>query len=109
MQKGAFVSNSKLTTISKGCQQASLMWIFDIKKEDKRRKSRIIVDGYVVDASTLPTYCYIAQNLSICLLLLITKASKSNVATGHVEDARINTNAGEIFFSCTESEQDDKR
>ena len=80
------------------------MWIFDIKKEDKRRKSRIFVDGYAVDASTLPTYCSIAQNLSIFLLLLITKASKINVATGHMEDARINANAGEKVFSCAESE-----
>ena len=109
MQKGAFESNPKSTTMPKGCEQTPLMWIFEIKKENKRRKSRIVVGIHVDDASTLPTYYYFAQNLSIFLPLLITKASKINVATGDVEYARINANAGETVASCAGSEQDDKK
>ena len=81
MQKGAFEFNPKLTSMPKGYQQTPLMWISDIKKEDKRRKACIVVGSYVVDASTIPTQYSVAKNLSIFIPLLITKASKINVAT----------------------------
>ena len=64
---------------------------FDIKKEDKRRNSHLVVSSYVDDASTLPIYSSVIQNLSIRLLVLITKASKFNPAID-VVNSYINAN-----------------
>ena len=35
------------------------MLIFNIKKEDKRRKARLVISVRVVDTSTLPAYSYV--------------------------------------------------
>ena len=63
-------------------QWAPLQWMFDTKKEDKRRKARLVVGSHVVDDSALPTYSSVVQNLSIRLLLLISKANNLKITTG---------------------------
>ena len=80
-------------------QWAPLQWIFDVNKEDKRRKARLVVGGHVVDASSLPTYSSVVQNLSIRLLLLISKANNLKIATGDVGNACINANCGEKVYT----------
>ena len=75
------------------------MWVFDIKKEDKRRKARLVVGSHVIDASSLPTYPSAIQNLSICLLLLISKANNLKVATWDIGNACLNANVGESVCS----------
>ena len=78
----------------KSYQWAPLMWVFDIKKEDKRRKARLVVGSHVIDASSLPTYSSVIQNLSIYLLLLIAKANNLYVATGDIRTVYLNANVG---------------
>ena len=104
IQKGAFKFHPPSIIMYEGCQLALLMWIFDTKKEDKRRKFRLIVSSCVVDASTLPAYSSVFQNLSMRLLLLISKANKLNAATGYVESACIDDNAREQLHSHIGSE-----
>ena len=76
-------------------QFAPLKWISDIKKEDKHRKARLVVGGHVVNASSLPTYSSVVQNLSIRLLLLINKGNKLKIDTGYVGNAYTNAKCGE--------------
>ena len=85
-------------------QWAPLQWVFDIKKEDKHRKAYLVVEGHVMDASMLPIYSSVVQNLSICLLLLIMKANNLKVATGDIGNVYINAKVGEKVYSRAGSE-----
>ena len=70
------------------------MCVFDMKKEGKKIKSRQVVGGHVINTSSLPTCSSVVQNLSIRLLLLISKANNLHIATGHVGNAHFNANVG---------------
>ncbi len=52
---------------SDGWQYASLRMISDVKSEDLRRKSRLVIGGHVVDAFKLQTYSSTVQDVSIRL------------------------------------------
>ena len=83
------------SSVSKPFELAPLMWVLDIKKEGKPRDARISVGGHVVDAYSSPACSSVAQNLSICLLLLISKANNCHVATSDVGNSCLNANIGE--------------
>ena len=84
------------------------MWIFDAKKEEKRRTFRFVVVGHVIDASSLPTYSSVVQNLSITLVLLIAKSNNLNISTGDVGNACVNANVGESVYSWAVEEWGDE-
>ena len=50
--------------------------MFDIKKEDLRRKARLVVGSYVLDSSHLESYSSVVQSVSIRILLTITDKNK---------------------------------
>ena len=80
-------------------QWAPLQQTFDIKKEDECRKARLVVGAYVADASSLPAYSSITQNISIHLLLLIAKANNLKIATRDVGNAHANAKVREKVCS----------
>ena len=84
------------------------MWTFNIKKEDKRRKSRLAVGSHVVDASSFNAFSLVMQNLSIWLLLLITKANNLQMSTGDVGNSCLSTNVGESAHFYAKEEWGDK-
>ena len=88
----------------KGYQYAQLMWIFDIKKEDKRGNLCLVVGSHAVDSSTLHTHSSVIQTLSIFLILLIAKTNKLTIATVDMVNERISANFGEqlCFLSVSE-------
>ena len=81
---------------------------FRRKKEDKRRKARLVVGGHFIDSSSLPTYSSVVQKISIRLLLLIAKENNLNIATGDVGNACINAKVGESVHSRSGEEWGDK-
>ena len=63
----------------------------------------------MVDASSLPTYSLVVQNLPIRLLLLISKANNLKIATRDVENAYINANYREKVCTWAGSEWGDNK
>ena len=80
------------------------MWVFDIKKEDKRRKARLVIGGHVIDTSSLPAYSSVIQNLSIHFLLLIAKVNNLYVVIGDIGTVYLNTNVCESVYACAGEE-----
>ena len=84
------------------------MWMFDVRKECKRRKVRLVVRSHVIDVSSLPAYYSVVQNLSIRLLLRIAKANNLKIVTGNVGNSRISAKVSESVCSREREEWGDK-
>ena len=68
-------------------QQAPLRMIFDVKKEDQRRKARHVVGVHVVDASYLESYSSAVQSMSARMILTIVESCDLKVMGGDVWSA----------------------
>ena len=61
--------------------------MFDVKKEDLRRKARLVVGGHVLDSSHLESCSSVVQSISVRMLLTIAAKKKLKVASGDVGNA----------------------
>ena len=84
------------------------MWVFDIKKEEKRIKGRQIISIHAIDSFALLAHYSFIQNLSIRLLLLITEDINLKVAAGDAVNIWINANNEYNVHSRLGNEWDDK-
>jgi len=57
----------------KDFQHAPLHMVFDVKTEDLRRKTRLVIGGNVVDSSVYESFASVAHATSVKLVLLIAK------------------------------------
>jgi len=79
--------------------------IFDVKREDLRHKSHLVVEGHVIDSSKHNTYSSTVQDLSVRLLQLIAICNCLSIMTGDISNAfctapiaeKIYTRAGPEF------------
>ena len=71
-----------------------LMWIFDIKKEERIRNDHLVIISHSIGSFALPVHSSVLRNLSIRILLLITEDRNLNTAIGDAVNAFINTNVG---------------
>ena len=96
------LSNHKM---SKECQKAPLRMIFDVKKEDLRRKARHVVGGHEIDSDHLEAYSSVVQSMSVRILLTLAHKHKLKVMSGDVGNAfpnaptkeKVHAVAGEKF------------
>ena len=52
-------------------QYSPLRIIFDVKKEDLRRKARLVAGGHIVDESMYESYSYVVQTHTVRILQTI--------------------------------------
>jgi len=101
----SFKSASHVCSKSDGWSYAPMHMIFDVKREDLRHKSRLVVGGHVIDSSKHNTYSSTVQDLSVRLLQLITIRNGLSIMTGDISNAfctapiaeKIYTRAGPEF------------
>ena len=55
-------------------QKAPLRMIFDMKKEDFRRKARHAVGGYKIDSSHIESFSSVVQSMSIRMMLTMAES-----------------------------------
>ena len=70
-----------------GWSFAPMHMIFDVKREDLRHKSRLVIGGHVIDLSKHSTYSSTVQDISIRLLQLVALYNKLNILTGDISNA----------------------
>ena len=86
-------------------KKAPLRMIFDMKKEDLRRKATFVVRGYRIDASHLETCSLVAQIMSLRISLTMAQKHGLKVMSGDVGNAfphtltmeKVHVIAGEEF------------
>ena len=61
--------------------------MFDIKKENLRRKARLVVGGHALDFLHLESHSSVVQSVSVRMLLTITAKNKMKVASRDVGNA----------------------
>ena len=65
-------------------QYTPLRIIFDIKKEDFRRKARLVAGGHVVDSTMFESYSSVVQTKSLRLLLTIALGHSLAIVTADI-------------------------
>lgn len=60
------------------CQRAPLRMMFDVKKEDLRRKARLVVGSHRTDASHQESFSSVVQSMSLRVLLTMAKEKQNN-------------------------------
>ena len=68
----------------KDYQYTPLRIIFDVKKEDLRRKARLVAGGHVVDFSMYESYSSVVQSRTLRILQTIAANENMRVITSHV-------------------------
>ena len=61
--------------------------IWDVKSEDRRYKSRLVVGGHLIDSTGYNTYSSQVDGLSVILLFLIAQHKKLDLMTADVGNA----------------------
>jgi len=82
-----------------GFQYAPLKWVFDVKKEDLRRKARLVVGGHIIDRSGLNTYSSVIQTLFPRLLLIVASNKGLNIGCMDIVNAYVNAKPGEKMYT----------
>ena len=80
-------------------QFAPLRMIFDIKKEDFRRKARLVAGGHVVNASMFESYSSVVQTISLRMLQTIALNEGLDIMTADVGNAFIQAYTNEKIYS----------
>jgi len=101
----SFKPASHVCSKSDGWSYALMYMTFDMKREDLRHKSRLVVGGHVIDSSKHNTYSSTVQDLSVRLLQLIAIRNGLSIMTGDISHAfctapiaeKIYTRAGPEF------------
>ena len=81
------------------CQYAPLCFVFDVKREDLRQKSRLVLGGHVIDSSDHESYASTVQYMYIRLLLTIAEKNQLKVMSGDVGNTFPNAYAKEKIYS----------
>ena len=89
-------------------QYAPLRMIFDVKKEDFRRKARLVAGGHVVNSSMYESYSSVVQSKSLRLLQTIALNEELNIMTADVGNAFIQAFTNEKIYSRCGKEFGDK-
>ena len=71
----------------KDYQYAPLKIIFDIKKEDLRRKSRLVAGGHVINSHMYQSYASVVQTRTVRLLETIAVNEGLYFVTGDIGNA----------------------
>ena len=80
-------------------QYAPLRMIFDIKKEDLRRKARLVAGGHVINSSMFESYSSVVQTKSLRLLMTIALANGLKIITADIGNAFIQACTKEKIYS----------
>ena len=70
-----------------GWQYAPLQMIYEVKQQDLRMKSRLIIVGQVINSSMHTTYSLNIQSISVRLLMLIAVKTGLNLMAANVANA----------------------
>ena len=80
---------------------APLRMIFDIKKEDFRRKARLVAGGHVVNATMFESYSSVVQTKSLRLLQAVALNEGLKIVTADIRNAFIQATTKEkIWTRC---------
>ena len=80
-------------------QYAPLRMIFDIKKEDFRRKAILVAGGHVVNSSMFESYSSVVQTMSLRLLQTIALSEGLKIVTTDIGNAFIQAFTKEKIWS----------
>ena len=80
-------------------QYAPLRIIFDVKKEDLRRKSRLVAGGHVVNSDMYQSYSSVVQTRTIRLLKTIAINQNMDIITGDIGNAFVQAFTDEKIWS----------
>ena len=89
-------------------QYTPLRIIFDIKKEDFRRKARLVAGGHVVNSTMFESYSSVVQTKSLRLLLTIALGHSLTIVTADIGNAFIQAVTEEKIWSKCGKEFGDK-
>ena len=82
-------------------QYAPLRMIFDVKKEDLRRKARLVAGGHVINSTMFESYSSVVQTKSLRLLLTIAINQNLGIITADIGNAFIQAETKEkIWTRC---------
>jgi len=70
-------------------QYAPLRMIFDVKKEDFRRKARLVAGGHVINSSMFESYSSVVQTNSLRLLQTVALNEDFKIITADIGNAFI--------------------
>ena len=73
--------------LSSNYQYAPLRMIFDVKKEDFRRKARLVAGGHVINSSMFDSYSSVIQSTSLRFLQTIALIEGLDIVTTDVGNA----------------------
>ena len=76
-----------------------MRFVFDVKREDLRRKARLVLGGHLIDALDQESYASTVQSLSIRLLLTIADKNGLEVMSGDVGNAFPNAYTKETIYT----------
>ena len=80
-------------------QWTKLRMIFDVKKEDLRRKARLVAGGHLVDSSMYETYASVVQVRTIRLLMTIAMNENLSFVTGDISNAFVHAETKEKIWT----------
>ena len=89
-------------------QYAPLRMIFDIKKEDFRRKARLVAGGHVINATMFESYSSVVQTKSLRLLETIALNEGLKIVTADIGNAFIQAPTKEKIWTRCGSEFGDR-
>ena len=84
---------------SSNYQYAPLRMIFDVKKEDFRRKARLVAGGHVINSSVFESYSSVVQSKSLRLLQTVALNEGLDIVTTDVGTAFIQAFTNEKIWS----------
>ena len=90
-------------------QFAPLRIIFDVKKDDLRRKARMVAGGHKVDATMWEAYASTVEGISIRLLMTIGLHNKLTMVTGDIGNDFIHAKTNEKIWAKAGPEFDERQ
>ena len=82
-----------------GYQQISMHWIFDIKMEDFRFKSRIVAAGNMTEPPTSVTYATVVSMETVRIALTMAALNSLDVKAGDIQNAYITAPCAEKIWT----------
>ena len=87
-----------------GYQQIRCHMIFDVKREDFRRKARLVAGGHTTAAPATITYASVVSRESVRIALLLAALNDVEVKTADIENAYITAPCSEKIYVVLGSE-----
>ena len=83
-----------------GWQYAPMHMMFDVKKQDLRHKSRLVVGGHSVDSTEYTTYSSTIKDVYVRLMILISVKNGLGLMAGDIGNALCTSPCAENICSC---------